>query len=151
MKKISKDGLELIKSFEGLSLKPYLDAVGIPTIGYGNTYYENNQKVKMTDPSITKERAEELLENIANQDFASFVNRYVNVELNQNQFDALVSFTYNLGPVNFRNSTLLKKINLKDFDGASNEFPKWTRAGGKVLRGLVTRRNKERDLFLKAE
>ena len=151
MRKISKDGLELIKYFEGLSLKPYLDAVGNPTIGYGNTYYENNQKVKMTDPSITKERAEELLENIANQDFASFVNRYVNVELNQNQFDALVSFTYNLGPVNFRNSTLLKKINLKDFDGASNEFPKWTRAGGKVLRGLVTRRNKERDLFLKAE
>ena len=147
--KISDNGLNIIKTFEGLSLVPYICPAGKVTIGYGNTYYENNQRVKMTDAPITKERAEELLRNITNNDFASFVNRYVSVELNQNQFDALVSFTYNVGSPNFRNSTLLKKINLKDFEGASNEFKKWKFSDGKVLDGLVTRRAKEKELFLK--
>jgi lysozyme len=145
--KIGKLGKDLIKEFEGLSLHPYLCPSGRPTIGYGNTYYENGQKVKLTDPIITIDRANELFENIVNKDFASFVDRYVNVELNQNQFDALVSFTYNLGPVNFRNSTLLKKINLKDFNGAANEFQRWNRANGKIIDGLTRRRIREKELF----
>ena len=149
--KISDNGLNLIKEFEGLELSPYLDAVYVSTIGWGNTYYENNVKVKMTDNPITEERAEELLRNIVNNDFASFVNRYVKVDLTQNQFDALVSFIYNLGHVNFRNSTLLKKINNKDFIGASNEFMRWNRAGGKVLNGLTRRRLAEKELFLKED
>lgn len=85
---------------------------------------------------------------IVNNDFASFVNRYVSVDLNQNQFDALVSFTYNLGCTSFKNSTLLKKVNLKDFEGAANEFKKWKYSNGKVLSGLVKRREAERELFL---
>lgn len=73
----------------------------------------------------------------------------VEVPLNQNQFDALASFTYNLGETNLSSSTLLKKLNAKDYTGASNEFLKWNRAGGKVLNGLVRRREAERNLFLK--
>ena len=148
---VSKNGLDLIKEFESFRAKPYLCPSQKATIGFGSTYYPDGKKVTLQDKEITEEKAFEILEYIANKDFGSNINKVVKVPLSQNQFDALVSFAYNLGSVNFRNSTLLKKINLKDFDGASNEFPKWTRAGGKVLRGLATRRNKERDLFLKAE
>jgi lysozyme len=147
--KISKNGLNIIKKFEGLELKPYLCPSKIPSIGYGNTYYRNNQKIKLTDDSITEEEANNLLEFIANKDFASCVNKYVKVELNQNQFDALVSFVYNVGNVNFKTSTLLKKINKYDFVGASNEFKKWKRSNGKILKGLVRRRKSERNLFKK--
>jgi lysozyme len=146
--KISINGINLIKKFEGLSFKPYLCPAGIPTIGYGNTYYANNEKVKLTDEPITKAEARELLEKLANKDFASFVNKYVKVDLNQNQFDALISFIYNVGHVNFRNSMLLKKLNNCDFEGASKEFKKWIYSNKKVLNGLVTRREFEKELFI---
>lgn len=147
--KVSNNGLNIIKKYESLRLKPYLCPAGKPTIGYGNTYYEDGKKVKLNDAPITEERAEELLLNITDK-----VNKQVmsslRVVVNQNQFDALVSFTFNLGIGNFINSTLLKKINNLDFEGAAKEFPRWNRSGGAVLNGLVKRREEEKNLFLKA-
>lgn len=145
--KISKNGLELIKKYEGLSLKPYLDAVGIATIGYGNTYYPNGKNVLMGDKPITKLQAEQMLEHVANVDFASKVEEYVVPEISQNMFDALVSFVYNVGAANFKSSTLLKKVNAMDYVGAKEEFKKWNKAGGKVLAGLTKRRAEEAELF----
>ena len=146
--KISSRGLDLIKEFEGLSLKPYLDVVNVPTIGWGNTYYPDGKKVTLNDKPIDELKANELLEYIANKDFGSFVSKVVKVPLNQNQFDALVSFAYNVGNGSLQNSTLLKKLNSGDYQGASNEFLKWNKSGGKVLNGLTKRREKERALFL---
>ena len=148
--KISNNGIELIKQFEGLSLKPYLDKVNIPTIGFGSTYYEDGTKVKLKDKPITEERATQLLEFIANKTFSENINKVVKVPLNQNQFDALVSFAYNIGNKNFNWSTLLKKLNQSDYEGASLEFGRWNQASGKILSGLVSRRQKEKELFLKA-
>lgn len=147
--KISNNGLNLIKQFEGLSLKPYLDAVNIPTIGYGSTYYEDGTKVTLKDKPITEQRATQLLEFIANKTFSENINKVVKVPLSQNQFDALVSFAYNVGNKNFNWSTLLKKLNLSDYEGASLEFSRWNQANGKILNGLVSRRQKEKELFLK--
>ena len=147
--KISNNGIELIKQFEGLSLKPYLDKVNIPTIGFGSTYYEDGTKVKLKDKPITEERATQLLEFIANKTFSENINKVVKVPLNQNQFDALVSFAYNIGNKNFNWSTLLKKLNLSDYEGASSEFLRWNQANGKILNGLVLRRQKEKELFLR--
>jgi len=146
--KISENGLKLIKKFEGLSLKPYLCSAGIPTIGFGNTFYENMKKVTLQDETITEERADSLFNFLVTTNFVNVVNRLVIVDINQNQFDALVSFVYNLGSGNFEKSTLLKKVNQEDFIGASLEFEKWNRAGGKVLSGLTKRRLAEKELFL---
>ena len=148
--KISENGLKLIKKFEGLSLKPYLCSAGIPTIGWGNTFYENMKKVTLQDEAITEERADSLFNFLVTTNYVNVVNRLVIVDINQNQFDALVSFVYNLGSGNFEKSTLLKKVNQSDFIGASLEFEKWNRAGGKVLNGLTKRRLSEKELFLKA-
>lgn len=148
--KISENGLNLIKKFEGLSLKPYLCSAGIPTIGWGNTFYENMKKVTLQDEPITEERADSLFNFLVTTNYVNVVNRLVIVDINQNQFDALVSFVYNLGSGNFEKSTLLKKVNQSDFIGASLEFEKWNRAGGKVLNGLTKRRLSEKELFLKA-
>ena len=146
--KISENGLDLIKKFEGLSLKPYLCSAGIPTIGWGNTFYENMKKVTLQDETITEERADSLFNFLVTTNFVNVVNRLVIVDINQNQFDALVSFVYNLGSGNFEKSTLLKKVNQEDFIGASLEFEKWNRARGKVLSGLTKRRLAEKELFL---
>lgn len=146
--KISENGLKLIKKFEGLSLKPYLCSAGIPTIGFGNTFYENMKKVTLQDKTITEERADSLFNFLVTTNFVNVVNRLVIVDINQNQFDALVSFVYNLGSGNFEKSTLLKKVNQEDFIGASLEFEKWNKAGGKVLNGLTKRRLAEKELFL---
>lgn len=146
--KISENGLKLIKKFEGLSLKPYLCRAGIPTIGFGNTFYENMKKVTLQDETITEERADSLFNFLVTTNFVNVVNRLVIVDINQNQFDALVSFVYNLGSGNFEKSTLLKKVNQEDFIGASLEFEKWNRASGKVLSGLTKRRLAEKELFL---
>lgn len=140
--KISQKGIDLIKSFEGLELKAYIDSVGVTTIGYGST--GTHVSIGMT---ITKEQAEQLLK----KDFERFekgVSDLVKVPLNQNQFDALVSFSFNLGLGNLKSSALLKKLNASDYIGASKEFERWNRAGNKVLAGLTRRRIAERDLFL---
>ena len=146
--KISSKGLELIKEFEGLSLKPYLDVVNIPTIGWGNTFYEDGTKVTLKDQPVTKERANELLEKIVNKDFADKIFPLIKVKVTQNQFDAMVSLAYNIGTGSFLKSTLLKKVNVSDFIGASNEFLRWNKAGGKELLGLTKRREREKQLFL---
>jgi len=145
--KTSKKGIELIKRYEGFRSKPYLDAVGIPTIGYGATHYGNGIKVKMTDKPITEEEATILLSKML-VSYEDSVNRLVTRELNQNQFDALVSFTYNLGGANLKSSTLLKKVNANPCDRTiADEFNKWVNAGGKKLNGLVKRRKEEAKLY----
>ena len=145
--KTSKKGIELIKKYEGFRSEPYRDAVGVPTIGYGATYYPNGNKVKMTDRPITEPQATELLKAML-KNYENTVKMLVTVELNQNKFDALVSFVYNLGRANFGKSTLLKKINANPNDESIRaEFKRWNRAGGKILNGLTRRRNEEADLY----
>lgn len=142
--KASQDALDIIKKFEGFSEKAYPDPAHgwrVPTIGYGTT-----SGVKMGD-TITKERAEELLREDVKR-FEGYVDRLVKVPLTQGQFDALVSFTYNLGPGALEKSTLLKLLNRGDYQGAADQFPRWVNAGGKRLEGLVKRRAAERALFL---
>jgi lysozyme len=144
--KVSKNGLNLIKKHEGLRLKPYLCPAKKATIGYGNTYYEDGTAVKITDEAITLERAENLLSTMVDK-FAKQVSSSLAVNVSQNQFDALVSFAYNIGIGNFTTSTLLKKTNKSDFNGAANEFKRWNKSGGIVLSGLVKRREEEEKLF----
>ncbi len=146
-KTISQSGLDLIKQFEGLRLSPYLDVAGVPTIGYGSTYCICGDKITLNSKPITQEIAEFTLK-INSKIYQDAVNKFVTVEINQNQFDALVSFCYNLGVKNLQNSTLVKKINAGDIQGAGLEFGKWVYAGGKIVPGLVNRRNKEKMLFL---
>ncbi len=145
--KISNNGLNLIKQFEGLRLNAYDDGVGVWTIGYGTIKYPNGVRVKRGD-KITQAQADQYIAN----DVATFeraVNMLVNVPLNQNQFDALVSLTYNIGSGAFKNSTLLKKLNKGDYQGAADQFLVWNKAGGKVMKGLVRRRKAEMELFNK--
>lgn len=144
--KISVMGLELIKEFEGFSANAYLCPAKIPTIGYGNTFYANGTKVKLGE-QISKTDALELLEKVVNKDFADKIFPLIKVKVSQNQFDAMVSLAYNIGVGNFSKSTLLKKVNSGDFDGASNEFLKWNKSSGKELLGLTRRREREKDLF----
>ena len=147
--RLGSKGLELIKSFEGFYSKPYLDPIGIPTIGYGATYYPNKKKVTMKDKPLTEKEASDLLKEMM-VTYENDVKRLVKRELNQNQFDALVSFTYNLGSANLGKSTLLKKINANPCDETiKDEFLKWNKAGGKVLNGLTRRRNAEAELYFK--
>ncbi len=142
-----KPALELIKRFEGLRLKAYLCPARVPTIGYGTTRYPNDQRVKMGDV-ITVEEAEELLLHDI-QKFVLAVNVLVKVDITSNQFCALVSFCYNLGQGALKRSTLLQRLNNgQQKEVVAEEFMKWTRAGGKVLAGLVRRRKDEKALFL---
>ncbi|MEN4524901.1 lysozyme [Pantoea agglomerans] len=139
--KVSNNGINLIKRFEGLELKSYKDSVGILTIGYGHTH-----AVKAGDV-ITGEQADAFLrEDLQVAELT--INTNVKVKLTQGQFDALVSFVFNLGSGNFVKSTLLKKLNAADYDLAADEFGKWVNAGGKKLPGLVKRRAAEREVFL---
>lgn len=142
-----KAGIDLIKSFESLILKPYRCPAGIPTIGYGNTFYENGVKVTMKDPAITEQRAEQLLQFIL-KDFEKYVDSYCIDTISQNQFDALVSFAYNCGVQNLKNSTLIKLVNKNIEDPAiATEFGKWNKAQGRVLAGLTRRRKAEAELY----
>ena len=145
--KIGQKGLELIKSFEGLKLKPYLCPASIPTIGYGNTYYPNGQKVKLSDPAITKEQAEELIKHSLST-YEKTVDSFCRDDISQSQFDALVSFAYNVGTGNLQKSTLIKKVNANPQDPTiKDEFLKWNKANGKVLAGLTRRRLAEATLY----
>ena len=146
--KISNKGLELIKEFEGFSANAYLCPAKIPTIGYGNTFWEDGRKVRIGE-QISKSKALELLEFVANKDFADKIFPFIEVSISQNQFDAMVSLAYNIGVGAFSNSTLLKRVNAKDFLGAANEFLKWDKSGGKPLLGLTRRRQREKELFLR--
>lgn len=146
--KLNEEGYKLIQEFEGLQLSAYRDSVGIPTIGFGNITYEDGKKVKMGD-RITKERADSLFKRYADI-FASEVAKLIHSEINQNQFNSLVSFAYNLGLTNLKNSTLLQKVNKNPNDDSIEiEFLKWVNAGGKRLQGLVNRRVKEAKIYFK--
>jgi lysozyme len=155
---ISQNGVDFIKKHEGLRLSAYLDSVGVATIGYGNTYYTDGKSVKMGD-KITRVQAETLLK-MTLKEFVGHVNMLVTAPLNQNQFDALVSFTYNVGPdididtiaEGLGDSTLLKKVNKNPDDPTiRDEFMKWNkgRVKGvlKPLAGLTKRRKEEADLY----
>jgi lysozyme len=145
--KTSDKGIELIKRFEGLSLKPYLCPANVPTIGYGNTFYKNGKKVTLNDKPITEQKAVEMLKQSLEK-FEQYVDSYTTDSITQNQFDALVSFCYNLGPANLKSSTLLKKVNANPNDETiKDEFLKWTKAGGRKLAGLVKRREAEAALY----
>ena len=143
----SNNCYNLIKKYEGFSEKPYKCSAGVPTIGYGTTFYLNGNKVTMKDSPISEEVALSILFSVV-EDFSKKVEKLLKVSVNQNQFDALVDFAYNLGIGNLQKSTLLKLINNKDFVGASKQFKLWNKANGKVLNGLTKRRKEEEELFL---
>ena len=145
--KTSNKGKAIIKQYEGFRAKPYLCPAGVPTIGYGATYYTDGRKVTLKDAPISEADADKLLDKMLVK-YEDAVNRYVQVPITQNQFDALVSFCYNLGQEALRKSTLLKKLNNKDYKGAADAFLNWVYASGKKLQGLVNRRTDERKLFL---
>ena len=144
--KLNKAGSDLIKSFEGCKLKSYQCSAMKWTIGYGNTYYEDGKPV-LPGHAITQEKAEQLFELIANE-FSDKVSKLVTSMVTLNQFGALVSFAYNCGVINLKNSTLLKKVNANPNDlSIRSEFIKWNKANGKVLAGLTRRREAEANLY----
>ncbi len=143
---ISDNGVELIKKFEGYKENAYLDSAGIPTIGYGTIVYPNGQKVKMGDKT-TIELATSYLKDHLNRNVVPYLSA-VKVYINQNQIDALCSFIYNVGATNFKNSTLLKKINSSSsIDEIEVEFLKWVKVKGITVAGLVNRRKAEVVVF----
>ncbi|KJM49097.1 muraminidase [Enterobacter roggenkampii] len=142
----SEKGIALIKQFEGCKLTAYQDSVGVWTIGYGWTQPVDGKPIR-AGMTIKQEIAERLLKT-GLVSYESDVSRLVKVGLSQGQFDALVSFTYNLGARSLSTSTLLRKLNAGDYAGAADEFLRWNKAGGKVLNGLTRRREAERALFL---
>lgn len=142
----SEKGIALIKQFEGCKLTAYQDSVGVWTIGYGWTQPVDGKPIR-AGMTIKQETAERLLKT-GLVSYESDVSRLVKVGLTQGQFDALVSFTYNLGARSLSTSTLLRKLNSGDYAGAADEFLRWNKAGGKVLNGLTRRREAERALFL---
>ncbi|MEQ1967253.1 lysozyme [Xenorhabdus nematophila] len=142
--KISENGLSFIKQFEGLKLKAYPDPAtgGIPwTIGYGHTKDVKSGQV------ITEQQAEAFLHDDLKSIYIT-IESAIKVPLTQGQFDALCSFTFNCGTGNFVRSTLLKKLNVGDYQGAADEFLRWNKAAGKVMNGLTKRRASERQMFL---
>jgi len=138
--KISAEGLSLIKKFEGCELEAYQDAVGVWTIGYGHI------KGVQEGMTITRQEAEEmLLEELV--EYETHVLNAVENQLDQCMFDALVSWTYNLGPTNLNSSTMLKVLNAGQYAEVPAQMKRWNKAGGKVLEGLVRRREAEALLF----
>lgn len=143
---LDETGFNFIKQQEGLVLHPYKDQVGIWTIGYGSTYYENGNHVADGDPSITIERARELFNNTSVQ-YSHAVAYWTKPVLKQNQFDALFSLCYNIGTSGFRGSTLLKIINGQPGD-LRKAWYAWNKAGDRVLQDLVDRRKAEYNLYI---
>tara|TARA_R100000988_G_scaffold48262_1_gene23619 strand:- start:1087 stop:1563 length:477 start_codon:yes stop_codon:yes gene_type:complete len=138
--KISQEGIKLIKNFEGCGLEAYQDSVGVWTIGYGTI-----KGVKEGD-QINQDEAEHLLQEEM-PEYEGYINKMINVPLNQNQFDALCSWVFNLGPTNLQSSTLLKFLNEGKYDEVPDQIVRWNKAGGQVLKGLVKRRQAEADMF----
>ena len=142
--KTSGEGIALIKKFEGRELGAYQCSADVWTIGYGHT-----RGVSEGD-TCTKDDAEKILiDDLV--EFEGYVNDLVDTELTQNQFDALVAWTFNLGPTNLKSSTLLTRLNSGDLDDVPHQIKRWNKAGGKVLDGLVRRREAEALLWLEEE
>ena len=155
--KLNDEGYLIIAKFEGLRLSPYLCSAGVPTIAYGSTFYPSGKKVTMKDKAITKETALWMLKTTANM-FAKDVDMLVTSNVNQNQFNALVSFAFNLGsdidadniPEGLGDSNLLKKVNANPNDPAiAKEFMKWVNANGVRNNGLIKRRTEEVKIYFK--
>jgi lysozyme len=142
--KLSEKGLKALHAREGLILKPYLDTKGVPTIAMGNTYYKDGTKVTMKDAPLTKEQAIELGAIVAN-DFAKKIKALITSDVNQNQFDALVSLAYNIGINGFKNSTVLRLVNKNPNDPAiEKSFLMWTKN-----KELIGRRKTEVEQYFK--
>ena len=137
---ISKEGLALIKRFEGCELKAYRCPANVLTIGYGHT------KNVTEDMKITQQEANDMLDEELIE-YCEYIDKMVKVSLNQNQFDALVAWIYNLGPTNFRNSTLLTVLNQERYSDVPEQIKRWNKADGKILDGLIKRREAEALLF----
>ena len=138
------EGLALIKKFEGCELEAYQCSAGVWTIGYGHT------KDVVEGMTITQEEAEQMLVDELHE-YESYIDKYVTVALSQNQFDALVSWVYNLGPANLSASTMLKVLNSGEYEDVPAQMKRWNKAGGKVLEGLIRRREAEACLFVGKE
>jgi lysozyme len=153
MMKISNNGVAIIKTFEGLRLSAYTDSAGVWTIGYGSTRYQNGKVIKPNDKLANEQQADILFRNTLNQ-YENAVTDFVKITLTQNQFDALVSFTYNVGIYALKDSSLLQKLNKGDYASVAEAFLPWDKitdpkTGKKIaLDTLTKRRQKERDLFL---
>ena len=148
MKEALNKAAELCRHFEGFYSRPYICPAGVPTIGYGTVWYPDGTRVKMTDPPITKERANELLLH----SLSGFLKETlalcpVLAKERPNRVAAILDFTYNLGPGRLRASTLRRKVNERDWGAAKVELGKWVYGGGKILPGLVRRRKAEADLI----
>jgi len=138
----SQAGINFIKRWEGYSPKAYRDIVGVETIGYGHVIRHGEHFSTLTESEATKLLCRDL------ERFEAAVESLVEIELNSSENDALVSFCFNLGRGALAKSTLLKKLNDGDREGAAKEFPKWCRANGKLVQGLLNRRNEEAEMFL---
>jgi lysozyme len=139
--------IKLIKKWEGFMPEAYLCPAGVPTIGYGSTFYEDGEEVKMTDEKIERDRAQEILISHV-KDVEAQVRKVLKHELNANQLGALISFTYNLGIGNLKRSTLLIVINNEpSSQNIERELKRWVKSGDKVLKGLVARRAEESELY----
>ena len=145
--KTGEVGVEIIKKYEGFSAKPYLCPANVPTIGFGSTRWFDGARISMDSRTISRDDATRLLQMELHH-IESVVPRLIKAPLTQNQFDALASFTFNLGSGRLQSSTLRAKTNRLDYEGAADEFPKWRKAGGRVLAGLVRRRAEERRLWM---
>ena len=154
--KISQSGIDLIKRFEGVLRRPYLCPANYWTVGVGSLLYpeqitlRDSRKAFRLKAKDDREWLETEIDALFRHDLKRFergVTRLINYPLTQHQFDALVSFAFNLGNGALQASTLRRKLNRGDLDGASNEFKRWVRAGGRVLKGLVRRRAAEALLF----
>jgi|TARA_R110000824_G_scaffold78516_6_gene198136 lysozyme len=145
--KINEDGLDIIKHYEGYSSSVYLCPAARFTIGWGSTWDHNGNPIKKDQPDISKGYAHRLLvRELRHVEHA--ISRLVSAELTENMYSATSSLVYNIGSGNFQSSTLRMKLNRGNYEGAADEFPKWRKAGGRILAGLVRRRQSERDLFL---
>lgn len=140
----SANGIELIKQFESLSLKMYRDSAGLPTIGYGHLIL----KGEVFPPTGISKRAAGILLQQDMRKAEKVINELVKAPLTQNQYDAVVSLVFNIGVGAFAKSTMLRKLNVGDVEGAASEFPRWNKAGGRMSAGLLKRRAIKQNLFL---
>ncbi len=146
--KATMDAIKIIAYYEGFSSDPYLCPAEVATIGYGTTVYPDGTVVTLEDDPITKEQGLLLLLEDVNREYAPSVDELVTSDVNQSQFDAMTSLTYNIGAGAFGGSTLLAYNNVDEWQQAADEFDKWVYSNGEVLQGLVNRRATEKALYL---
>jgi lysozyme len=139
--------VKLVKEFEGFYSKPYLCPAGVPTIGYGSIYYQDGRRVTLDDPEITEEQAKIMMMGELKGCMAAAIKASPSLAEKPQELGAIADFIYNLGAGRYRASTLRKRIDAGDWDGAKVQIMRWVRANGRVLRGLVRRRAAEAAYF----